>query len=166
MKRSSWDGVCLYLEGVFDRTLTNKQREVGWNMHKELGDVAVERAAELLAEAGSDRLPTWSLLFRTAVDIQQHLSEALPAPADADSLTEDEHAAAMMRLRARETPLQRARADAVVDRSRPLPMIVRLKVAADFLGHPSWTTLDPGAWDHMLEARIREEQQKRGELAL
>lgn len=156
MQASGWAALCAYMGAVWGRQVSEAERSAGWKLMGGLPDEAVENAVTLLAEEGRDRLPPMSVILKTSRDLTQALAAShTPALPASDVLTDQEHQAVLIGLRARETPEQRRRADRVVAGTRDLPMKVRLRLARELLMDAA--KVDASTWDDLYETATSRE---------
>lgn len=159
MQKSNWQALCAYMESLWHRQLTMLQTQAGWNLLKDLPDEAVEGAVVAIAESGRETMPPWPLVYKTGLALAEAIrAKELPQLPGGDSLTDLEHDAAMVRLRAKETPEQRRRADRMTSETKSLPMGVRIAFAGEML--QTYAKVDASSWDRVFDERLAAEEAK------
>jgi hypothetical protein len=138
--------------GIWGRELSNVQRAAGWKMLHLIADIAVEKAVDAIATDGREMLPPWPMVYKAAVAIASAERDLRPALPAGDALSDQEHAAAMIRLRAKETPEQRRRADRMTRETKGLPMMARLVLAKELL--VDYAKVDASSWDRVFDERL------------
>jgi len=158
MERANFDGVCAYIAGVWGRELSNLQRAAGWKLLHGLPNPAVEAAIDAIATGGREQIPPWSLIYKAAEAIAVAERDLLPALPAGDGLSDAEHSASMIRLRAKQSPEQRRRADRVTSETKGLPMGARLRIAQELLTQGN-SRVAPQMWDALLDEALAREFQ-------
>jgi hypothetical protein len=133
MERTRFDVLTAYMQSAWGRELTYAQKAAGWKILGGLPDEAVEGAVSAIIDDGTDRMPPWPVILKATRSIADAMRERLPQLPAGDSLTDQEHQASVIRLRAKQSPEQRRRANRVIAETGPLPMTVRLRLAAELL---------------------------------
>lgn len=152
MKQSRWIELCAYMASMWGRELTQSQKAAGYKMLGGLSDESVEGGVLQIAESGRETLPPIPLIFKHAQAFQQQESERLPQLPAGDSLTDLEHEAVMIMLKAKQTPEQRRRAERVKSETKGLPMRVRLALAGELL--MNYSKIDARAFDLVFDERV------------
>lgn len=159
MDKHDFDGLCAYMASLWGRELSNLQRAGGWKMLHNLPNEAVEGAVVAISEGGRETMPPWPLVFKTAQTLADAIRDRMPALPQGDTLSPEQHAAAMIALRAKQTPEQRRRADRVTSETKFLDMSVRLAIAKELL--VTYARVDAASWNRVFDERVKAERDKK-----
>ena len=155
MKQAGFWELCAFMASIWGRELTPAQKAAGFKLVADMPDAAVENAVVKIAEEGADRMPPWSVVYRVAYGLAHAMRDEFPALPAGDSLSDNEHTAVMIGLRARETDEQRRRADRMTSETKGLTMSKRLKLASELL-IPPLARAEPKVWDQIFDRRVAE----------
>lgn len=156
MDRSRFDMLAAYMQSAWGRELTFAQKEAGWKILAGLTNEAVEGAISTLIDDGGDRLPAWPVILKASRSLGDSRRDRMPALPARDSLSDEEHQAAMIRLRAKQTAEQRRRADRMTSETKGLPMPTRLRLAGELLQLGSRS--DAGSWARLFDQALEREE--------
>jgi len=158
MDRSNWAALCAYTSSVWGRPMSEGQKAAGWKLLAGFPNEAVEGAITVIAESGREQMPPWSMVYKAAESLAHAMRDLQPQLPAGDSLSDAEHEAAMIRLRAKQPPEQRRRASHVTRETKGLSMQARLRVAQELLTGANGR-LQPLLWDRLAEEVLAREFQ-------